>query len=93
MSRNARKCDRCGKLYEVYKKSYEGMFGDYELDGIVVLDKARSASQKSLSERAKDLCEECMDSFVDWFKAGIPTEEEPTEPTEEEKQEEPVPTE
>ena len=65
----AKKCDRCGKLYEPYNikndaKNFNGI-------NTVNLD----ASGRYYGHKPMDLCPECKDSFEEWLFAGKPVEE------------------
>ena len=57
----AKKCDRCGKLYEEYNTEHDSK----KINGIMTLNldfKRRYYSNESL-----DLCPECKDSFEEWL--------------------------
>lgn len=60
----ARKCDRCGKLYESYKGRYKGRYkGAYnEINGVTLvnieIDRSRVVSD------IYDLCPECMKNLM-----------------------------
>lgn len=57
----ALKCDRCGRLYEVY-------------DGIAIYEGGNKYNEISLKRywntvsREYDLCPECMKSLFEWLK-------------------------
>ena len=57
----ALKCDRCGKLYEIY-------------DGIAINEGGNKYNEMSLQRpwnpisREYDLCPECMKSLFEWLK-------------------------
>ena len=58
---SAKKCDRCGKLYEIYKiKS-----NNKEFNGVATIEVLRDQRYKDVS--AFDLCIECRDSFDEWL--------------------------
>lgn len=59
----ARKCDRCGKLYEFYDK-----FDDEYQNGFSMI--CKNIAGVGVTERTftgKDLCPECMESLINWF--------------------------
>lgn len=57
---NAKKCDRCGKLYE-YNKTYP-------FPQIKVVDEFSANNQRAFMElNDLDLCYECESSFFDWL--------------------------
>lgn len=61
---NAKKCDRCGKLYEYYKCT-----NDVGANAIVLYRTKQDAEDfNDLCYSPKDLCKECMDSFVKWYE-------------------------
>ena len=57
---DAKKCDRCGKLYEAYNgveyKKFRQKFDWVEIRG-------------GISERRRgfDLCKDCMQDLIDWL--------------------------
>ena len=59
---NAKKCDRCGKLYEEYNGiRLKGQGNGYQylyLGG------------NNIVSKLFDLCEDCMTEVIDWIKAG-----------------------
>lgn len=58
----AKKCDRCGKLYELYNLESDPK----NINGLLTLniDYKRSYYTQNLI----DLCPECMNSFDKWLK-------------------------
>lgn len=59
---NARKCDRCGELYENYDRSTAKGKGNSIM--VTNVDSDRSYWPKPLL----DLCPECMDEFEAWLR-------------------------
>lgn len=57
----AKKCDRCGKLYEEYNISNNPK----EINGIMVLN--INSKQSYFSSEAKDLCPKCSCELVKWL--------------------------
>lgn len=58
----ARKCDRCGKLYEEYNLKND----EKNPNGIMVLN--LDYQRKYYPHDAMDLCPDCMRKFQDWIK-------------------------
>lgn len=58
----AKKCDRCGKLYELYNSKNDRK----NPNGIMVLN--LDAQRKYYSHGAIDLCPGCMKEFQDWME-------------------------
>lgn len=56
----AKKCDRCGKLYESYD-----MIDNSELNGVYIISKF--CVIESIIKDI-DLCRECMNSFIKWYE-------------------------
>ena len=59
---NARKCDRCGKLYEGYNTENDSE----NINGIRTLN--IDYQRMCYSHEAMDLCPECMESFWGWLR-------------------------
>lgn len=61
----AKKCDRCGKLYEDYAGSK--VFKDNgKANGVILID--RDLDNKYWSRDTYDLCPECMGILMDYLK-------------------------
>lgn len=61
----ARKCDRCGKLYEHFtglKKNKENA------NAIITIDK--DLEEKYWSRKSYDFCPECMNEFIKFLGGG-----------------------
>lgn len=56
---NAKKCDRCGKLYE-YEKPKLTKIGNIDTYGI--------AWELHCNNRFIDLCSDCLNGFKKWFE-------------------------
>lgn len=54
----ARKCDRCGKYYELSRKK--------ETNGIITMERFISGSYQQ--NEAYDLCKECREQVLRWLK-------------------------
>lgn len=63
MSR-ARKCDRCGSLYEFY----QGTKITEDSNAFLLID--RDMNNKYWSRETYDLCPVCMDSFLQFLHIG-----------------------
>lgn len=62
---DAKKCDRCGKLYESYSLSIRHVIDNdsqYRVNGF-------KTGSNGYMNGFKDLCPECMRSFTEWFNA------------------------
>ena len=57
----AKKCDRCGKLYEQYNSKNDRKHPN----GIMVLN--LDSQRRYFTHNALDLCPDCMKGFQDWF--------------------------
>ena len=57
----AKKCDRCGKLYEQYNSKNDRK----NPNGIMVLN--LDSQRRYFTHNALDLCPDCMKGFQDWF--------------------------
>lgn len=58
----AKKCDRCGKLYEEYNTEHDSK----KINGIMTLN--LDFKRKYYSNTPLDLCPECTDSFNKWLE-------------------------
>jgi hypothetical protein len=70
---NAKKCDRCGKLYEFYKIAFEGEYTKGTA-GIIKIGRTQSGCRNEVAEY--ELCRDCADSFFSWLKEGNQNENE-----------------
>lgn len=59
---NARKCDRCGKFYEVDEKKKEREYG------VVHKTKTDMGFKTKTKSRSLDLCEPCYKEFLAYVK-------------------------
>lgn len=60
----ARKCDRCGKLYDFYK--FYNKFDDKNSNGFSIIC-TRPSGITEWTSKGEDLCPECMESLINWF--------------------------
>ena len=65
----AKKCDRCGKLYNPYNIKNDAK----NINGIMTVN--IDLYGKYYSNKPKDPCLECKDSFEEWLFAGKPVGE------------------
>ena len=65
----AKKCDRCGKLYEPYNTKNDSK----NFNGIMTVN--IDACGEYYDHNPMDLCPKCKDSFEEWLFAGKPVEE------------------
>lgn len=61
----ARKCDRCGKLYEIKHVKIDNQ----RVNSIVISDRDFTGSYSNRG--IFDLCPECLESFVSWLHMGV----------------------
>jgi len=61
----AKKCDRCGRLYEHYEGS-ERFKGNREANGLTLVDRYSDSFQRSSD--TFDLCPKCMQELLNWLK-------------------------
>lgn len=63
----ARKCDRCGTLYEQYitkVKEAEGIAG---INGFMLMQRRCGSSDYITEDRPRDLCPDCTESLLAWL--------------------------
>lgn len=60
----AKKCDRCGKLYEQYNDRED----KHNINGVLTLN--IDSVRKYWSNDVLDFCPECCNEFVSWLKKG-----------------------
>ena len=61
---NAKKCDRCGILYERYNEKNDGK----KPNGFLFLNLDENG--RYFSHKGYDLCPKCMDELIAWRKEG-----------------------
>lgn len=66
---NAKKCDRCGKLYEYYS----GNENKEKANAIRFLEAEYGATVYKCN--SYDLCPECMAELIDWLHKGDETDD------------------
>lgn len=60
---SARKCDRCGKLYEYYDKTDMG-----KINGMAFIVKDDTFGSYRVQDY--DLCPDCMGELIKWIEVG-----------------------
>ena len=65
---DAKKCDRCGKLFEPYLKS-DRYKNPNKYICVIAIDKIVSANRYD-NQTQMDLCQECAKSLDKWVKLG-----------------------
>ena len=65
----AKKCDRCGKLYELYNIKNDSK----NINGIMTVNIDHYGEY--YDHKPKDLCPECKDSFDEWWFTDKQVEE------------------
>lgn len=60
----AKKCDRCGKMYEKYNKDYN--CDEKNMNGFADICISPSGGNYIVQD-TYDLCEECKNALKDWF--------------------------
>lgn len=64
---SARKCDRCGKLYEHYDRKVDGM----DINGISLVESGEfCGSHTQKTKMYIDLCPECLTQLAEWLEGG-----------------------
>ena len=63
---SAKKCDRCGKLYEPYNTKNDAK----HVNGIMTVN--IDSYGEYYDHKPVDLCPKCKDSFEEWLFAGKP---------------------
>ena len=59
----ARKCDRCGNLYEPKSSKLKSNMGGFNALKLIDMD----LDNQYWDRGTKDLCPDCLWSFIDWF--------------------------
>lgn len=62
---SARKCDRCGKLYEFYYKESDGMV----INGMTLVENDVTYNSHK-TKMYIDLCPECLTQLAEWLEGG-----------------------
>lgn len=60
----AKKCDKCGKMYEKYNEDYNS--AEKNINGFATICVSPNGNNYIVQE-VYDLCEECRDSLKEWF--------------------------
>lgn len=62
---NAKKCDKCGKLYELYDREYHGMY----INGISLVEMGTFFGSHT-TKMYIDLCPDCLTELTEWLEGG-----------------------
>lgn len=60
---NAKKCDRCGRLYEFYDADVSG----YKVNAVSLVHRYSHGGSGYDTRLVADLCPKCMDEFTNWI--------------------------
>jgi hypothetical protein len=63
----ARKCDRCGKLYEPYRTKVSGLKALCYANGFVFAERNLGGLDASTENKCRDLCSDCFESLLAWL--------------------------
>ena len=80
---NAKKCDRCGKLFEPYLKFDEEDKDQQEFIKLLVMHANLDNKQNPSENVYVDLCNECYESFSKWLEKPKVVKHEHNEATKE----------
>lgn len=63
----ARKCDRCGKLYEHYDTPVKEAAGIAAINGFAFMKRLAGGNEYLIEDHPRDLCPDCVESFLAWL--------------------------
>jgi predicted nucleic acid-binding Zn-ribbon protein len=63
----ARKCDRCGALYEQYSTRFKEAVGIADINGFMFVKRRSDSSDYITEDRPRDLCPDCTKSILAWL--------------------------
>ena len=64
----ARKCDRCGVLYEQYSTKVKEAEGIAEINGFMFIKRRYGSTDYMTEDRPRDLCPDCTESLLAWLR-------------------------
>lgn len=64
----ARKCDRCGALYEHYGAKFKEVAGIAEINGFAFIERRNGRSDYMIEDWPRDLCPDCAKSLLAWLQ-------------------------
>ena len=69
----ARKCDRCGELYEQYSTKVKEAAGIAAINGFAFMRRRDGMSDYMIEDQPRDLCPDCTESLLAWLweKRGV----------------------
>lgn len=63
----ARKCDRCGALYEQYSTKVKEAVGIAAINGFAFMRRRDGMSDYMIEDYPRDLCPDCTESLLAWL--------------------------
>lgn len=63
----ARKCDRCGALYEQYSTKVKEAVGIAAINGFAFMRRRDGRSDYIIEDQPRDLCPDCTESLLAWL--------------------------
>lgn len=63
----ARKCDRCGALYEQYSTKVKEAEGIAGINGFMFMQRRCGSADYITEDRPRDLCPDCAESLLAWL--------------------------
>lgn len=63
----ARKCDRCGALYEQYSTKLKEAEGIDRINGFAFMKRRDGMSDYMIEDHPRDLCPDCTESLFAWL--------------------------
>jgi hypothetical protein len=63
----ARKCDRCGALYEPYRTAVKELNGLSHSNGFTFAERNLGGLDACTETQCRDLCPDCFESLLAWF--------------------------
>ena len=63
----ARKCDRCGALYEQYSTKIKGAAGIAGINGFALMMRRDGRSDYFIEDSPRDLCPDCTENLLAWM--------------------------
>lgn len=64
----ARKCDRCGSLYEEYDTKVKDAKGLSGVNGFAFTKRQLNGTHAFVEDYFKDLCPDCLESLLAWWR-------------------------
>lgn len=64
----ARKCDRCGMLYEQYSTKLKEAVGIAGINGFMFMRRRDNCNDYTAEDQPRDLCPDCTESLLAWLR-------------------------